>query len=67
MLLCEGEPGAVLYRSWFWEAVSIAAGERHHHIDEPVDDQQLQRGEIAVLGTLNFVFSATPPRRSRMR
>jgi uncharacterized phage protein gp47/JayE len=63
MLLREGEPGAVLYRSWFWEAVSIAAGERHHTLDEPSADIQLLIGEIAVLGDLDFVF--TPPRFRR--
>jgi uncharacterized phage protein gp47/JayE len=62
MLLREGEPGAIVYRSWFWEAVSIAAGERHHTIDEPAADVQLAIGELAVLGTLDFVITPVPPR-----
>ena len=57
MLLREGEPGAILYRSWFWEAVSIAAGERSHTIDAPAIDVQLQNGEIGVLGALTFVLT----------
>ena len=60
MLLREGEPGAILYRSWFWESVSIAAGSRHHHIDEPADDFQLLVGEIAVLGDLRFTYTPVP-------
>ena len=63
MLLREGEPGAVLYQSWFWEAVSIAAGERHHTIVEPAGNIQLLTGELGVLGTLDFVF--TPFGRGR--
>jgi uncharacterized phage protein gp47/JayE len=55
MLFREGEPGAMLYRSWFWEAVSIASGERSHTLDEPAADIQLLRGEMGVLGALSFV------------
>jgi uncharacterized phage protein gp47/JayE len=58
MLFREGEPGAVLHRSWFWEAVSVAAGERSHTIDAPGTDIALQLGELGVLGTLDFVFTA---------
>jgi uncharacterized phage protein gp47/JayE len=58
MLLREGAPGASVYRSWFWEAVSIAAGERHHVIDEPaVDSIQLPVGELGILGVLSFTVS----------
>jgi uncharacterized phage protein gp47/JayE len=59
MLYRNGEPGAMLYRSWFWEAVSVASGERHHTLDEPVGDTQLQIGELGILGDLDFRF--TPP------
>jgi uncharacterized phage protein gp47/JayE len=60
MLFREGEPGALLHRSWYWEAVSIAAGERHHTIDEPATDIQLLPGELGVLGSITFVFTTTP-------
>lgn len=63
MLYRNGAPGSVVYRSWFWEAVSIASGERHHHIDVPADDIQLLIGEIGVLGDLTFTFSGVPRRR----
>ena len=33
-----GAPGAVLYVSWLWEAVSLASGERHHRIVDPAAD-----------------------------
>lgn len=59
MLMREGAPGALLHRSWFWEAVSIAAGERSHTLDQPAVDIQLLTGELGVLGNLQFVF--TPP------
>ncbi|HSZ92361.1 MAG TPA: baseplate J/gp47 family protein [Acetobacteraceae bacterium] len=55
MLLREGAPGEVMHRSWFWEAVSVAAGERSHTIDAPATDVQLLGGELPVLGTLDFV------------
>lgn len=61
MLKREGVPGAMLYRSWFWEAVSIAAGSRHHHIDDPPDDFPLLIGQLGILGSLQFVFSPPPP------
>ena len=57
MLFREGEPGATLFRSWFWEAVSVAAGERSHTIDEPATDITLAVGELGVLGTLTFVVT----------
>jgi uncharacterized phage protein gp47/JayE len=57
MLMREGEPGAIVHRSWFWEAVSVAAGERHHTIDQPAADIPLAIGELGVLGTLLFVQS----------
>jgi len=63
MLYRQGAPGEIVYRSWFWEAVSIASGERHHHIDAPAIDVQLATGEIAVLGNLDFTFTPLPLRR----
>jgi uncharacterized phage protein gp47/JayE len=57
MLFREGAPGATLFRSWFWEAISIASGERSHTLDEPAADIQLLFGELGVLGTLDFVFT----------
>lgn len=62
MLFRNGSPGAILYLSHFWEAVSIASGERHHHIDLPTDDIQLATGEIGVLGDLQFTFTGIPRR-----
>jgi uncharacterized phage protein gp47/JayE len=50
-----GAPGAVLYVSWLWEAVSIASGERHHRITAPPGDVTLGTGELPVLGTLTYV------------
>jgi uncharacterized phage protein gp47/JayE len=57
----EGEPGGIMYRSWFWEAVSIASGERHHTLDAPAADIELPRGQMPVLGALSFVFTNPPP------
>jgi uncharacterized phage protein gp47/JayE len=50
-----GTPGAVLYISWLWEAVSLASGERHHRITVPTGDVQLAAGELPVLGTVTYV------------
>jgi uncharacterized phage protein gp47/JayE len=61
MLLREGEPGGILYQSWFWEAISIASGERHHTLDEPTDNLQMLPGELGVLGVLTFVETPPPP------
>jgi uncharacterized phage protein gp47/JayE len=57
MLFRDGAPGAVLYRSWFWEAISIASGERSHTLDQPATDIELLLGELPVLGNLTFVFT----------
>jgi uncharacterized phage protein gp47/JayE len=50
-----GAPGAVLYISWLWEAVSLASGERHHRITVPTGDVQLGAGELPILGTVTYV------------
>ncbi len=65
MLYREGEPGAVLYQSWFWQSVSIASGERHHTLDQPAANIPLLIGELGVLGALDFVF--TNPLQARRR
>src|SRR4029453_5774646 len=43
-------PGAVLFVSWLWEAVSVASGERHHRILDPAGDVTLGAGELPILG-----------------
>src|SRR5262249_59503773 len=48
-------PGATIYVSWLWEAVSIAVGERHHHIQTPPGDVACATGELAVLGAMTYV------------
>jgi len=48
-------PGATIYVSWLWEAVSIAVGERHHHIAAPPGDVACATGELAVLGSVTYV------------
>ena len=63
MLFREGEPGALLKQSWFWEAVSIAAGERSHTIVQPAGDVQLGVSELGVLGDLQFTASFRIRRR----
>jgi uncharacterized phage protein gp47/JayE len=50
-----GAPGATLYVSWLWEAVSLASGERHHRIVAPAGDLLLGAGELPVLGVLAYV------------
>jgi uncharacterized phage protein gp47/JayE len=55
MLFRNGVPGAVLYVSWLWEAVSLASGERHHRITVPTADVQLGGGELPVLGIITYV------------
>jgi uncharacterized phage protein gp47/JayE len=55
-LFRNGAPGAVLYVSWLWEAVSLASGERHHRITVPTGDIQLGAGELPVLGTITYVL-----------
>jgi uncharacterized phage protein gp47/JayE len=54
-LFRNGAPGAVLYVSWLWEAVSLASGERHHRILDPTGDVLLGGGELPVLGTITYV------------
>jgi uncharacterized phage protein gp47/JayE len=48
-------PGATIYVSWLWEAVSVAVGERHHHIIVPPGDVVCPIGYLAVLGTVTYV------------
>lgn len=42
-------------RSWIWQAVANATGEERHIITTPAADIALDPGEMAVLGTVNFV------------
>jgi uncharacterized phage protein gp47/JayE len=48
-------PGQTVFVSWLWEAVSIAAGERHHTIVEPPGDVVLPATDLAVLGAVTYV------------
>jgi uncharacterized phage protein gp47/JayE len=50
-----GAPGAVLYVSWLWEAISLASGERHHRILDPPGDVTLAAGELPILGPITYV------------
>lgn len=55
LLLREAGPGVTLRLSNVYEAISLAAGERHHIITSPLDDVTHAAGQIAVPGTLTFV------------
>lgn len=48
-------PGETVFVSWLWEAVSTAAGERHHTIQEPPGDVHCGVGELGLLGTVSYV------------
>jgi uncharacterized phage protein gp47/JayE len=48
-------PGATIYVSWLWEAVSLAVGESHHHIIVPPGDVVCPTGYLATLGTVSYV------------
>jgi uncharacterized phage protein gp47/JayE len=50
-----GQPGGTVYVSWLWEAVSLAAGERHHTIQQPPGDVVLGASDLPVLGTVTYV------------
>jgi uncharacterized phage protein gp47/JayE len=50
-----GQPGGTVYVSWLWEAVSLAAGERHHRITAPPGDVVLAASDLAVLGVVTYV------------
>ncbi|HKE81623.1 MAG TPA: baseplate J/gp47 family protein [Solirubrobacteraceae bacterium] len=54
-LFRHGVPGATLFVSWLWEAVSLASGERHHRILVPPGDVALGAGELPILGTVTYV------------
>jgi uncharacterized phage protein gp47/JayE len=41
-------------RSWIWQAVANASGERRHKITAPADDVPLASGQMATLGTVTF-------------
>jgi uncharacterized phage protein gp47/JayE len=49
------EPGVTVFVSWLWEAVSLAAGERHHTILQPPGDVVLPATDLAVLGVVTYV------------
>jgi len=54
-LFRNGAPGATLFVSWLWEAISLASGERHHRIVVPPGDVLLGAGELPILGTVTYV------------
>lgn len=54
LLRREAAPGATIFRSKVWEAISIAAGESSHTVDAPAADVTHAAGEIAVLGTITY-------------
>jgi uncharacterized phage protein gp47/JayE len=41
-------------RSWLWQAIANASGERRHVLTVPADDVALTAGQIAVLGSVSF-------------
>lgn len=47
-------PGATIWRSNLWEAVSIATGEDRHRLVAPAADVTHAAGEIAVPGTVTY-------------
>jgi uncharacterized phage protein gp47/JayE len=54
-LFRHGAPGATVYVSWLWEAVSVAAGEQHHTITAPAGDVALPAGDLPTLGPVTYV------------
>jgi len=54
-IMRHASPGQTVFVSWLWEAVSIAAGERHHTIVEPPGDVVLPATDLAVLGAVTYV------------
>jgi uncharacterized phage protein gp47/JayE len=59
MLVRQAEPGSTVEISWFWEAVSVASGERSHKIVTPADSVTMLPGQLGVLGDLQFIFTTT--------
>ena len=45
----------VLHRSWIWQAVSNAAGERYHTVTAPSDDLTFAVGVIPCLRSVAFL------------
>ena len=54
MLFRRGTPGATIYRSWIWEAISIAAGEDRHSVAVPASDTSHSAGTLPILGTVTY-------------
>lgn len=48
-------PGSTVFVSWLWEAVSLAAGERHHTISIPSADVVIPQTDLPVLGVVTYV------------
>lgn len=45
---------ATFSRSWIWQAIANATGEERHEVTSPAADIELERTEIATLGTVTF-------------
>jgi uncharacterized phage protein gp47/JayE len=54
MLFKRAAPGQEIYASWVSEAVSIATGEDHHHLDFE-DTPMPSPGHLAILGSIDYV------------
>lgn len=50
----DGEPGGTIYISRIWEAVALAAGERHHRITSPANDTAFTTNQLPVRGVVTF-------------
>jgi uncharacterized phage protein gp47/JayE len=50
-----GSPGATIYLSWIWEAISLATGSQHHILTTPSADITLPTGAVPIIGTITYV------------
>lgn len=55
LLRREAEPGGTLLLSHIQEAISLAAGENDHVLNDPAADIEAGYGQIPIIGTINFV------------
>lgn len=51
----EAEPGGILLRSHFNEAISLAEGESDHQLDAPPGDVVLDAGKFPVMGVITWL------------
>lgn len=55
MFARDGEPGGTIYLSRLYEAISVAAGESHHQLIEPLENVPSEASDLPVLGAISWV------------